>query len=166
MCTKLVHVYRPSSVCSRDILTGIIPIEHLASGTDESRSIWRSLNRVIVEEGRCRSLLKCGTSLTQIYATVGETDSHLLTCGDAPNCPWANVGNPCRCQLCQTLGGVYLRVPNEDSTNKNWDIAELEGRWLPSSPQTHWDNNNVTRLTPDRSEQPESIALVAIAPMY
>ena len=33
---------------------GIIPNEHLASGTDEPWSTWRSLNRMRVQKGRCR----------------------------------------------------------------------------------------------------------------
>ena len=30
--------------------------------------------------------------------------------------------NPCRCQLCQTLGGIYLIVPIEDSMKKKSDL--------------------------------------------
>ena len=50
-----------------------------------------------------------------------QTMSHLMTCGDAPNCiPVDRPGssNPCRCQLCQTLGGINLTVDIEDSTKK------------------------------------------------
>ena len=41
--------------------------------------------------------------------------SHLM-CGDAPNFMWAYLAMPtgyancCRCQLCHTLGGIYLTV--------------------------------------------------------
>ena len=38
---------------------GIIPNEHLlASGTDEPWSTWRSLNRLRVQKGRCRAMMK------------------------------------------------------------------------------------------------------------
>ena len=35
-----------------------IPNEHLASGTDEPWSTWRSLNRLRVQKGRCRAIMK------------------------------------------------------------------------------------------------------------
>ena len=37
---------------------GIIPNEQLASGTDEPLSTWRSLNRLRVQKGRCRTMMK------------------------------------------------------------------------------------------------------------
>ena len=37
---------------------GIIPNAHLASGTDEPWSTWRSLNRLRVQKGRCWAMLK------------------------------------------------------------------------------------------------------------
>ena len=45
-----------------------------------------------------------------------QTMSHLITCGDAPNCTW--YANHCQCQLCQTLGGIYLTVTIEYSMKK------------------------------------------------
>ena len=54
---------------------GIIPNEHLASGTDEPWSTWRSLNRLRVQKGRCRAISlwwKCGSSPIQMYVTVGR----------------------------------------------------------------------------------------------
>ena len=49
-----------------------------------------------------------------------QTMSHLMTCDDATNCTTDRLGNinPCRCQLCQTLGGIYLTAAVEDSTKK------------------------------------------------
>ena len=49
-----------------------------------------------------------------------QTMSHLMTCDDAPNCTMDRLGylNPCRCQLWQTLGGIYLTAVIEDSTKK------------------------------------------------
>ena len=46
--------------------------------------------------------------------------SHLMTCDDAPNSTMDRLGylNPCRCQLCQTLGGIYITAAIEDSTKK------------------------------------------------
>ena len=38
--------------------TGIIPNEHLASGTDESWSTWGSLIRLRVQKERCRAMMK------------------------------------------------------------------------------------------------------------
>ena len=46
--------------------------------------------------------------------------SHLMTCDGAHNCTMDRLGyiNPCRCQLCQTLGGIYITAAIEDSTKK------------------------------------------------
>ena len=50
----------------------IIPNEHLASGTDEPWSTWRSLNRLRVQKGRCRALMKSWKLSHQMYVTVGR----------------------------------------------------------------------------------------------
>ena len=49
-----------------------------------------------------------------------QTMSHIMTCGDASNCRWQDLAmtNPCRCQPCQTLGGVQLTVTIKDSMKK------------------------------------------------
>ena len=49
-----------------------------------------------------------------------QTMSHLMTCDGAHNCTMDRLGyiNPCRCQLCQTLGGIYITAAIEDSTKK------------------------------------------------
>ena len=38
--------------------TGIVLNEHMASGTDEPWSTWRSWNRPRVQKGRCRAIMK------------------------------------------------------------------------------------------------------------
>ena len=53
---------------------GIIPNEHLTSGTEEPWSTWRSLNRLRVQKGRCRAMMKMW-KLSQTDVTVGETDN-------------------------------------------------------------------------------------------
>ena len=69
---------------------GIIPNENLASGTDEPWSTWRSLNRLTVQKGRCRAMMK----MWKLSHTDGcdcverQTMSHLMTCGDAPKNTW------------------------------------------------------------------------------
>ena len=67
---------------------GIITNEHLASGTDEPWSTWRSLNRLRVQKGRCRAMMKMWKLSHTDVCDCGErqTMSHLMTCGDAPNC--------------------------------------------------------------------------------
>ena len=40
-----------------------------------------------------------------------QTMSHIMTCGDAPNCTWADLDIP--------MGVVYLTVAIMDSTKKN-----------------------------------------------
>ena len=70
---------------------GIIPNEHLASGTDEPWSTWRSLNRLRVQKGRCRAMMKMWKLSHTDVCDCGErqTMSHLMTCaGYAPNCTW------------------------------------------------------------------------------
>ena len=46
--------------------------------------------------------------------------SHLISCGDATQLHVDRLGyiKPCRCQLCQTLGGINSTVPIEDSMKK------------------------------------------------
>ena len=65
---------------------GIIPNEHMASGTDEPWSTWRSLNRLRVQTGRCRAMMKMWKLSHTDVCECGErqTMSHLMTCGDAP----------------------------------------------------------------------------------
>ena len=50
---------------------GIIPNEHLASGTEDPWSTWRSLNRLRVQKGRCRAMVKMW-KLSQTDVTVGR----------------------------------------------------------------------------------------------
>ena len=100
---------------------GIIPNEHLASGTEDPWSTWRSLNRLRVQKG---PMSGHGENVEAVSnrCDCGErqTMSHLMTCDDAPNCTMDRLGylNSCRCQLCQTLGGIYLTAAIDDSTKK------------------------------------------------
>ena len=67
---------------------GILPNEHLTSGTNESWSTWRSLYRRTVQKGRCRSMMKMW-KLSHTDACdcgEGQTMYHLMTCVDAPRC--------------------------------------------------------------------------------
>ena len=66
---------------------------------------------------------KCGNSLIQMYVPVGRDRLclilwHVLM----PPITRGQTGyaNPCRCQLCQTLGGIYITVYIEDSMKKTW----------------------------------------------
>ena len=79
----------------------IIPNEHLASGTDEPWSTCRSLNRLRVQKGRCRAMMKIWKLSHTDICDCGErqTMSHLMTCDDAPNCTWTDLAFP-------TLAGV------------------------------------------------------------
>ena len=56
----------------RDI--GIISNEHLASGTDEPWPTWRSLNRLRVQKGRCRAMMKKWKLSHTDVCDCGETD--------------------------------------------------------------------------------------------
>ena len=89
---------------------GIIPNEHLASGTDEPWSTWRSLNRLRVQKGRCRAIMKMWKLSHTDVCDCGErqTMSHLMTCGDAPNCTWTDLAFP-------TLAGVNCAKHWEES---------------------------------------------------
>ena len=74
----------------------IIPNEHLASGTDEPWSTWRSLNRLRMMKGRCRAMTKMWKLHHTDVCDYGErqTMSQLMTCGDAPNCKWTYLAMP------------------------------------------------------------------------
>ena len=89
---------------------GIIPNEHLASGTNEPWSTWRSLNRLRVQKGRCRAMMKMWKLSHTDVCDCGErqTMSHLMTCGDAPNCTWTDLAFP-------TLAGVNCAKHWEES---------------------------------------------------
>ena len=79
---------------------GIIPNEHLASGTDEPWSTWRSLNRLRVQKGRCRTMMKMWRLSHTDVCDCGEsqTMSHLMICVDAPNCTWTDLAMPTQTQ--------------------------------------------------------------------
>ena len=89
---------------------GIIPNEHLASGTDEPWSTWRSLNRLRVQKGCCRAMMKMWKLSHTDVCDCGErqTMSHLMTCDDAPNCTWTGLAFP-------TLAGVNCAKHWEES---------------------------------------------------
>ena len=89
---------------------GIISNEHLASGTDEPSSTWRSLNRLRVHKGRCRAMIKMWKLSHTDVCDCGERQimSHLMTCGDAPNCTWTDLAFP-------TLAGVNCAKHWEES---------------------------------------------------
>ena len=89
---------------------GIIPNEHLASGTDEPWSTWRSLNRLRVQKGRCRAMMKMRKLSHTDVCDCGEreTMSHLMTCGDVPNCTWTDLAFP-------TLAGANCAKHWEES---------------------------------------------------
>ena len=89
---------------------GIIPNEHLASGTYEPWSTWRRLNRLRVQNGRCRAMMKMWQLSHTDVCDCGEkqTMSHLMTCGDAPNYTWTDLAIP-------TIAGVNCA--------KHWEEA-------------------------------------------
>ena len=84
---------------------GIIPNEHLASGTDEPWSTWTSLNRLRVQKGRCRAMMKMWKLSHADVCDCGErqTMSHLMTC-----CTWTDLAFP-------TLAGVNCAKHWEES---------------------------------------------------
>ena len=73
-------------------------------------SIWRSLNRLRVQKGRCRAMMKMWKLSHTDVCDCGErqTMSHLMTCGDAPNCTWTDLAFP-------TLAGVNCAKHWEES---------------------------------------------------
>ena len=77
---------------------GIIPNEHLASGTDEPWSTWRSLNRLREQKGRCLAMMKMwklsNTDACDCMERQTRPMSHLMTCGDATNCTWTDLAMP------------------------------------------------------------------------
>ena len=100
---------------------GIIPNEHLASGTEEPWSTWRSLNRLRLEKGRCWAMMKMWKLSYRCMWLWGET--YYGSSYDMCWCPQMHAdrrgyANPCQCQLCQTLGGICLTVTIEDSVKK------------------------------------------------
>ena len=75
---------------------GITPTESLASGHDLGWTTWKSINRLRVEQGRCRALMKVwnySADDTCSYGSV-QTMSHLLECADAPRCSPEDLAEP------------------------------------------------------------------------
>ena len=73
-------------------------------------STWRSLNRLRVQKGRCQAMMKMWKLSHTDVCDCGErqTMSHLMTCGDAPNCTWTDLAFP-------TLAGVNCAKHWEES---------------------------------------------------
>ena len=80
------------------------------------------MNRLRIQKGPCRAMMNMWKlSHTDVCDCVErQTMSHLMTCGDVPNCTLTDMAIPTtsRYQLCQTLGGIYLTVAIEDSAKK------------------------------------------------
>ncbi|KAJ8371111.1 hypothetical protein SKAU_G00111390 [Synaphobranchus kaupii] len=75
---------------------GITPTECLASGHDLPWPTWKTLNRLRVEQGRCKALLKTWNYHTEDTCGCGavQTMSHLLECDDAPQCSPQDLAEP------------------------------------------------------------------------
>ena len=113
---------------------GIIPNEHLASGTDEPWSTCRSLNRLRVQKARCRAMKKIVKISHADVCDCGKRQTHLMTYGDASNCPWTH-------RLSQPLpvSTVPNTVGNLSNSNYWWlneeeveDTAHLQ--WTTFTP--------------------------------
>ena len=98
---KFMEMWNFPHTCGALDGRGIIPNEHLASGTDQPWSTWRSLNRLRVQKGRRRAMTKMWKlSHTEVCACgKRQTMSHPMTCVDAHNCTWTDLAMP-------TLAGV------------------------------------------------------------
>ena len=59
-------------------------------------STWMSLNRLRVQKGRCRAVMKMWKLSQTDVCDCGErqTMSHLMTCDDVPNCSWTDLAIP------------------------------------------------------------------------
>ena len=71
---------------------------------------WRSLNRLRVQKGRCRAMIKMWKLSNTNECDCGErqTMSHLMTCVETPNCTWTDLAMP-------TLAGVNCAKQWEES---------------------------------------------------
>ena len=86
-CPQPNNVFVRLSPIGIDIVRVIIPNEHLASGTDEPCSTWRSLNQLRVKEGRFRTIVKmwklsgtdaCDCGESQTVSNVPNTGSSIF----------------------------------------------------------------------------------------
>ncbi|KAJ4942018.1 hypothetical protein JOQ06_011888 [Pogonophryne albipinna] len=75
---------------------GITPTESLASGHDLGWTTWKSLNRLRVEQWRCKALMKVWSYTTEDTCSCGSVQamSHLLECADAPRCSPEDLAEP------------------------------------------------------------------------
>lgn len=74
---------------------GITPTECLASGHNLPWPTWKTLNRLRLEQGRCKALMKTWKYQTEDTGSCGsvQTMSHLLVCADAP-CSQQDLAEP------------------------------------------------------------------------
>ena len=108
---------------------GIIPNEHLASGTDEEFESAESAERTLSghDENVEALLYRC-------MWLCGEAD--YVSYYDMCRCPQLHVdipgyANPCRCQLCQTLGGIEYRGLDEEEAYPIHFVSWISPNWLP-----------------------------------
>jgi len=75
---------------------GITPTECLASGHDLPWLTWKTLNRLRVEQGRCKALMKTWNHQTDDTCSCGavQTMSHLLEYKNAPQCSAQDLAEP------------------------------------------------------------------------
>ena len=76
---------------------GIIPKEYLASGTDDPWSTWRSLNRLRVQKGHCRAMMKMWKLSHTDVCDYGERHTICLILWHVLMPPIA-PGQTCLCQ--------------------------------------------------------------------
>ena len=75
---------------------GITPTEGLASGHNLPWPTWKTLNRLRVQQGRCKALMRAWHYATEDTCSCGavQTMSHLLQCDDAPQCSPRDLAEP------------------------------------------------------------------------
>ena len=76
-----------------------------------------------VQKGRCRAMMKMWKLALSNRCMWLWEETDYVSSYDIWWCPqlhvdWRGYPNPCRCQLYQTLGGIYLTAAIEDSTKK------------------------------------------------
>ena len=75
---------------------GITPDECLATGHDQPWTVWKTLNRLRVGEGRCNASMKKWTLTSSDACVCGEpqTMDHIMSCSYAPQCTGHDLAEP------------------------------------------------------------------------
>ena len=88
--------WNENSMSTTWVSRGIVPSQELATGNGLRWPVWKTLNRLRVQQGRSKHLLKTWKIISTDMCDCGtqQTMKHLLSCSQAPNCSFDDLAEP------------------------------------------------------------------------